>query len=152
MITPAKSSSHSSHIDVAIAIVFDAAHERVLICLRKLDTVLAGYWEFPGGKCDPGEPPVACAVREIREEVGIVILPTHMLTPIEHEYPYARVRLHPFVCEHVGGTVQHLAVADAKWLPPDHVLNYRFPEANLRLMQLVGAGFAALIAEAAPLV
>ena len=48
-------------IEVAIAVVFDPPHQQLLICKRKPDTVLAGYWEFPGGKCDAGETPAACA-------------------------------------------------------------------------------------------
>ena len=137
--------SSGKRVEVAIAVVFDPTHRQVLICKRRNDTVLAGYWEFPGGKCDPEELPELCAVREVREEVGIVVRSVHRLAVIEHEYPYARVRLHPFVCELVSGAVELLQVAEAKWVMPEEVLAYRFPEANVELVQRVAAGWAELV-------
>jgi len=138
-------SDAKKQVDVAIAIVFDPPRRQVLICQRKSDTVLAGYWELPGGKCDPGETPDVCAVREVREEVGIAVRAIRGLEVIEHEYAYAHVRLFPFVCEHLDGRVQMIAVADAKWVPPADVLTYRFPEANAALMQRVAQGWSSLI-------
>jgi len=131
------------HVEVAIAVVFDQEHRRVLICKRKADTVLGGYWEFPGGKCDPDETPEACACREVTEELGVTVRAVAELAVIEHRYPHALVRLHPFVCEWTGGEVQLLAVADAKWVEPAEVANYRFPEANIGLVRAVSRGFAA---------
>ena len=84
-------SDAKKQVDVAIAIVFDPPRRQVLICQRKSDTVLAGYWELPGGKCDPGETPDVCAVREVREEVGIAVRAIRGLEVIEHEYAYAHV-------------------------------------------------------------
>ena len=59
------------------------------------------------------------------------------LAIIEHDYPHARVRLRPFVCEWVSGEVQLLAVAEAKWILPADILQYRFPEANQGLVEAV---------------
>lgn len=131
-------------VEVAIAVVFDRAHQHVLVCKRKHDTVLPGYWEFPGGKCDPGEGAEACALREVREEVGIDVSAVRQLIVIEHQYPYGHVRLHPFVCEFVGGMVQLLAVAEARWVRPAEVLTYQFPEANAELVRCVAEGWASL--------
>src|SRR5690242_13315334 len=90
-------------VEVAVALVFSEDRQQLLICKRKADTVLGGYWEFPGGKCDPGESPAACACREVLEETGIEARSVKPLAIIEHDYPHARVRLHPFVCEWVRG-------------------------------------------------
>jgi mutator protein MutT len=140
----AESSNNLKHVEVAIAIVFDRAHERLLICKRKKDTVLAGYWEFPGGKCNAGETAEACACREVMEELGVVVKAVAKLDVIEHRYPHALVRLHPFVCEWVGGEVQLLAVDDAKWIDPGEAVAYRFPEANGELVKRVAKGFEAV--------
>jgi mutator protein MutT len=132
-------------IEVAIAVVFDPRHQQLLICKRKADTVLGGYWEFPGGKCNPGETPDACARREVMEELGITVRTVKELPLIDHRYPHAHVRLHPFLCEWTDGTVQLLAVADARWIAPGDAVNYRFPEANLALVHAVAQGYASLL-------
>ena len=133
------------HVEVAIGVVFERSAERVLICRRKHDTVLGGYWEFPGGKCDVGEAPEACVRREIMEEVGLTVIAIKALPLIEHVYPYASVRLHPFVCRHVSGEPQLLAVADAKWVLPAELGGYEFPPANAGLLAQVELGWEGLM-------
>jgi mutator protein MutT len=133
-----------AHVEVAVAVVFDPGHRRLLICKRRPDTVLGGYWEFPGGKCDQGEAPEKCACREVLEETGVTVRAVRELAVIEHDYPHALVRLHPFLCELVSGKVELLAVEDAKWIDPAEVVGYRFPEANGELVAAVSRGFEAL--------
>lgn len=137
-------------VEVAIAVVFAArtpttADETLLICQRKADTVLPGYWEFPGGKCLPGEDPAACVIREVEEETGLHVKVLGALATIQHVYPHARVRLHPFVCQHIGGTLELRAVAEARWIAPAQVVDFRFPEANGPLLQQVRQGKAWLL-------
>ena len=60
------------------------------------------------------------------------------------DYPHARVRLHPFLCQYVSGELQLLAVADARWIDPVDAVRFRFPEANVELVHAVAAGFDAL--------
>ena len=132
-------------VEVAVAIVFDATKERVLICKRKPDAVLGGYWELPGGKRGEREVLAECARREVREEVGIEVEVVGQLAAIEHAYPHALVRLTPFVCRHVAGIVELLAVAEAKWVLPAEVAGYRFPAANEKLMGDVARGWGHLM-------
>ena len=61
---------------------------RLLICKRKPGAVLAGFWEFPGGKCLEGEEPAACAVREVEEETALEVEVMGTLDVIEHEYSH----------------------------------------------------------------
>jgi mutator protein MutT len=131
-------------VEVAIAIVFDAAAGKVLICRRKEETVLGGYWEFPGGKCDAGEAPEACAAREVLEETGLVVRVRRGLEVIEHEYEHARVRLHPFLCERAGGELRLTAAAEGRWVTPGELGAYRFPEANGGLVRGLAQNFAGL--------
>lgn len=131
-------------VDVAIAIIFDAMNEKILVCKRKADTVLGGFWEFPGGKCNNGESLATCAVREVREEVGIDIRVLGTLPVIEHSYPHANVRLYPFVCQHVSGTPQLLAVAELTWAKPCDLGEYQFPPPNVGLVREASRGFAAV--------
>jgi mutator protein MutT len=129
-------------IDVAIAIVSRAGD--VLVCQRRPDGPLGGYWEFPGGKREPGETIAACLVRELREELGVDVRPVALLTTIEHDYPHARVRLHPFVCVLEPGSPdpRPIACQAAVWVEPPGLRGYRFPPANDALLDEAIAYFA----------
>lgn len=115
-------------IDVAIGIVHQGG--RILICQRLTDAPLGGYWEFPGGKCEPGESPADCLHRELREELAITVTIAHTLTPIQHDYPHALVRLHPFLCDLADGTPHPHAAQQLKWITPDQLPDHPFPPAN----------------------
>jgi mutator protein MutT len=119
-------------IDAAIAIVI--RDEKILICQRKDDDALGGYWEFPGGKQEDGETLHDCLHRELREEIAIRARPIAQLTTVEHQYPDATVRLHPFVCQHETGEVQHLECQDSRWIEPSRLREYQFPPANETLI------------------
>ena len=121
-----------NRIDAAIAIVFRGS--KVLVCQRKAENHVGGYWEFPGGKCEAGETLHQCLERELREEIGIAARPVARLTPIEHDYPHVQVRLHPFICAHESGEVQHLECQASRWIDPGLLRDYRFPPANEKLI------------------
>jgi len=78
---------------------------RVLVAQRPPGKALAGKWEFPGGKVEPGEAPAACLVRELREELGVDVSIGAALPATVHRYsPTVRaIRLLPFRCEIVAG-------------------------------------------------
>ena len=120
-------------VNAAIAIIF--RRDRVLICQRKADSHLGGYWEFPGGKCEAGETFEQCLAREVQEELAITVRPVARLAIIEHDYPDVRVSLHPFICQHEGGEVQHLGCQTSRWIAPAALREYRFPPANEALIE-----------------
>jgi mutator protein MutT len=120
-------------IDVAIGIVTRAG--RVLICRRKAKGAFGGYWEFPGGKCEPGESPSHCVTRELREELAIEVQPTQALQTLEHDYPHLHVRLHPFLCELTRGEPQPIECVQVEWVDAPSLTDYRFPEANEALIR-----------------
>jgi mutator protein MutT len=120
-------------IDVAIAIV--SCEDRILICRRRQDGHLGGFWEFPGGKVEPGETPQQCAQREIREEVDLEIDVLSAMPVIEHEYPERNVRLHPFLCAYKSGHAKPLGCDEALWVAPANLMSYQFPQANNELIR-----------------
>lgn len=81
-------------IQVAAGIVRD--EQCILLTQRRPGTHLAGAWEFPGGKLDPGESPRAGLVRELHEELGIEVDCAEPLLSVTHRYPEMTVRLHLF--------------------------------------------------------
>src|SRR6185436_16391614 len=101
-------------IDVAIALVW---REGCLLIARRMANVhLGGAWELPGGKCEPGEPPAACAVREVREELGIEVEVIRARAVIEHAYHDRAVRLYPFDCRLLGGEPEALGCVAWRWV------------------------------------
>ncbi len=83
-------------IQVVCALIEDA-EGRLLLAQRPAGKHLAGLWEFPGGKIEPGETAEAALVREIQEELGCVANPGIGLSPVTHAYEKVTVRLIPFL-------------------------------------------------------
>jgi len=125
------------HVDVGVGalIDFDKQPWQVLITRRPETAVLAGYWEFPGGKREPDETIEACVLREFYEEVGLHVQIVQPLMPIEHAYPHAVVRLSPFICRYVSGDIRYAGVVEHKWVPVTDLPLVRFPEANAPMVR-----------------
>lgn len=91
---------------------------RVLACRRGPGRALAGLWEFPGGKCEPNEPPEAALARELHEELGCQVELVAPLAPVEHAYPNLHIRLLPWRCRLTGGSIHAHEHAELRWLTP----------------------------------
>ncbi len=122
-----------SRLDVAIAIVNHRG--QLLICQRLQSDSFGGYWEFPGGKCEPDESPGQCAIRELREEAGIEARVVTSLPVIEHDYPTIRIRLHPFICSCEQADARPIECQQVRWVAPSELPSYTFPPANARLIE-----------------
>ena len=123
---------------IGIAVVEQAG--RYLVGLRGPDVPLAGYAEFPGGKCLDGESPEDCAVRECHEESGLIVTVDRLLLRREHSYPHATVDLHFVLChpsEAASVSDEHRGF---RWVPREQLVSLKFPEANeLLIKALTGA-------------
>lgn len=119
---------------IAIAIV---EHEgRFLIGQRPDGVALAGLWEFPGGKIEPGESPEAAAVRECEEEAGIVVTPLFRYPEQIFQYEHAEVQLIFIAAEQVSDT----AIAPRhpfRWVIREELPNYQFPDGNRSILELL---------------
>ena len=94
-------------VDVAVGILVDA-QGRYLLTSRPPGKVFAGYWEFPGGKFEPGETVDQALRRELQEEIGVTIGPVQLWRIEEFDYPHVRVRLHFCrVAQWTGELVMH---------------------------------------------
>ena len=92
----------------------DAA-ERVLVAQRPPGTHLAGGWEFPGGKLEPGEERSAGLARELHEELGITIGTPRPLIRVRHAYPSREILLDVWVVRHYHGEPQGLDGQPLRW-------------------------------------
>ena len=109
---------------------------RILVTRRLRDTHLAGLWEFPGGKCDPGESHEACLQRELIEELGVSARVGDEILVTEHAYPERTVRLHFRRCE-IDGEPQPLLGQEMQWVPRTDLRTLEFPEADARLIAIL---------------
>jgi 8-oxo-dGTP diphosphatase len=120
-------------VDVAIVIL--VRDRELLIAQRSPGSHLAGNWEFPGGKCLPGELPEECARREAREELGVEVRIMEGWEMLEYAYDDRRVRLHPFVGEIRSGEPMALGCSEIRWVKRKDLVSYSFPEANAPLLK-----------------
>jgi 8-oxo-dGTP diphosphatase len=124
-------------IIVVLAAVIER-HGRILVTRRLQDTHLAGLWEFPGGKCDPGESHDECLRRELLEELGVRARIGDEILVTEHRYPERRVRLHFRRCA-IDGEPRPLLGQDMRWVARQDLATLEFPEADARLIEILTA-------------
>jgi 8-oxo-dGTP diphosphatase len=105
-----------------------------LVTRRLEGTHLAGAWEFPGGKCDAGEPLEACLWREIREELGVRCRVGEEIFRITHDYPDRQIELHFFSCALEGEPAPQLG-QDMLWVSRDRLADLQFPPADDALIE-----------------
>ena len=89
---------------------------KLLASLRGDKSHLAGHWEFPGGKLEPGESPEQCVIREFREELGIEIEVAGIREVVYYQYDQKNVLLLFYACSWVSGTPQALGAAEVRWV------------------------------------
>jgi mutator protein MutT len=123
-------------IDVAIAVVTKGS--RILICQRKLEDTFGGLWEFPGGKCEPGEQMEQCLARELMEELGIEAKVVRRITVIRHQYPNTLLTLHAYLCELSSGEPRPIESQRVKWVKSQELSQFQFPPANKALLNELG--------------
>ena len=106
---------------------------RYLVTRRLTGTHLAGYWEFPGGKCADGESLIECLTRELVEELAVEARVGDEIYGVEHEYPDRVVELHFFRCALEGEPTAVLG-QEMRWVPRGHLRALEFPPADAELI------------------
>ena len=119
---------------VACALV--DADRRVLIAQRPEGKAMAGLWEFPGGKIEPGETPEAALIRELEEELG-VSTQSACLAPVSfasHSYENFHLLMPLYVCRKWQGTPEPKEHIALKWVRPRALHDYAMPPADAPLI------------------
>ncbi|AKI03267.1 mutator mutT protein [Hoeflea sp. IMCC20628] len=108
------------------------ADGRVLLTQRPEGKKLAGLWEFPGGKVEPGETPETALIRELIEEVGVTTKEACLapLTFASHSYDDFHLLMPLFVCRRYEGTARGLEGQALKWVRPRDMRDYPMPPAD----------------------
>ncbi|HEV3136956.1 MAG TPA: (deoxy)nucleoside triphosphate pyrophosphohydrolase [Pirellulales bacterium] len=127
------SRSHDSPlrpVQIAVAVVENEG--QFLIGLRPEGVPLAGLWEFPGGKLEPGESAENAAIRECLEETGLMVRVAGEYPPASHSDERGTVRLRFFACAPAAS--QPELPARFRWVKSADLNRYSFPPANAELL------------------
>ncbi|HEX5122610.1 MAG TPA: Nudix family hydrolase [Rhodanobacteraceae bacterium] len=116
-------------IHVVAGVIRDAAG-RVLVAERPAGKHLAGFWEFPGGKSDPGETPVDALRRELAEELGIEVLSAEPLIAVPWTYPEKKIVLDAWLVSAFAGEVRAREHEALRWVDPDALATLPMPPAD----------------------
>ena len=109
--------------------------ERVLITRRRADQAMGGFWEFPGGKIEPGESPTAALVRELDEELGAAVEVGRVWDALHHAYPAFDLLMLVYRCRLAPGAVARaVEVADLAWCLPAELPGYDILPADAPLV------------------
>jgi len=115
--------------EVTAAIIINDG--KVLIAQRAENQGLAGKWEFPGGKVEPGETHEECLVREIKEELGIKIEVDSFFAESIYHYDAGKIRLLAYKARWNDGEYKLTAHSQIKWVKPNELDNYDFSPADI---------------------
>ena len=110
--------------------------DRLLVTRRPQGTHLEGYWEFPGGKCDPGETHEACLARELREELGASATVGLEILCVTHAYPDRTVELHFFRCRLTSEAVPQMG-QEMQWVARAQLGSLTLPPGDKELVDLL---------------
>jgi 8-oxo-dGTP diphosphatase len=105
---------------------------RVLLAQRPEGKPMAGLWEFPGGKVEQEETPEQTLVRELMEELGIVVNVACLapLTFASHSYPDFHLLMPLYVCRRWEGIVKAMEAQQVVWVRPNRLRDYPMPPAD----------------------
>jgi 8-oxo-dGTP diphosphatase len=109
---------------------------RVLIARRPEGKAMAGLWEFPGGKVEPGERPERALIRELREELGIDVAEACLapLTFASHGYPDFHLLMPLYACRRWKGEIRPAEGQETAWVKPNRLRDYPMPPADVPLI------------------
>jgi 8-oxo-dGTP diphosphatase len=122
-----------------VAVALLDADNRILLTQRPAGKPMAGLWEFPGGKIEPGETPEAALVRELHEELGVDIRAS-CLAPLafaSHSYEKFHLLMPLYVCRQWRGRVTARENQQMAWVRADKLRDYPMPPADIPLIPIL---------------
>ena len=131
-------SQHSNIILVVAAALLDPDN-RILLAQRPEGKSMAGLWEFPGGKIEPGESPENALIRELGEELGIDITPACLapFTVASHRYDDFHLMMPLYICRKWHGTITPREGQQIAWVRANKLRSYQMPPADVPLIAML---------------
>jgi 8-oxo-dGTP diphosphatase len=132
----------ADHIHVVAAIIWQqndpqSNQQKFLIAQRQKGKHLEDYWEFPGGKLEPGESPWQALQRELAEEIGIMPTKAAPYLKVYHRYPERNILLDTWVVEEYSGELVSGEGQQLCWVDLSQVDQYRLPPADLPIIEAI---------------
>jgi len=118
-------------IQIVIALIMQ--EKRIFITKREESAHLSGYWEFPGGKVEPGETFTDALIRECQEELGVDVEVSNKMETFLFQYPDRNLEFHIYRCKFIDQK-PNISVR-ACWVPISDLGAYHFPPANTRIIR-----------------
>jgi 8-oxo-dGTP diphosphatase len=124
------------NLTLVVACALIDADKRVLIAQRPAGKTLAGLWELPGGKVEPGERPETTLIRELHEELGITVSEACLapLTFASHAYDGFHLLMPLYICRRWEGSVTAREGQKLAWVRANKLREYKMPPADLPLI------------------
>ena len=119
--------------DVTAAIILK--ENKVLIAQRAPNEKMAGKWEFPGGKIEPGETPRQCLSREIKEELEVGVKVLDFFGESIYRYDHGEIRLLAYFCRWISGDFTLHVHSRIKWVGRDELSSFDFASADVPLVE-----------------
>ncbi|MEI6563772.1 MAG: A/G-specific adenine glycosylase [bacterium] len=123
------------HYRIAVGVIWKKG--LILIARRDEKQMLGGLWEFPGGKQKKGETLEQTAVREIKEETGLMVRIGAPYATVKHAYSHFKITMTAFRCDWLSGRASPKASVEVKWILPADLANYPLPRANRRIAEAI---------------
>lgn len=123
-------------LNVAAAVIIDDG--RILAAQRDRGE-LAGGWEFPGGKLEPGETAAEACVREVREELSVPVTDIAPFVTLDYSYPSFRMHLETFTCRIEAGTPHSDEHRELRWLAGDELDSVEWLPADVQVVNALRA-------------
>ena len=122
-------------INVVAALI---AHDGRIFATQRGYGEWRGWWEFPGGKQEPGETPEDALVREIREELATEISVDRFVTTLEWDYPTFHLSMRCYLCSVISGSLTLLEHEAAAWLDREHLYSVKWLPADYVILDEIG--------------
>lgn len=109
--------------------------DEIFLCRRKPEKSMGGYWEFPGGKIEPGERPEYALLRELQEELNMQVLVERYFATVRHTYPSFRIELIAYTCRYKESDICLTDHDQFMWVKTKALLDWKLSPADIPLAQ-----------------
>ncbi|MBQ0209532.1 8-oxo-dGTP diphosphatase MutT [Providencia rettgeri] len=124
------------HLHIAAGIIRNS-QQQIFITKRPEGTHMAGFWEFPGGKLEKGELPEAALIRELEEEVGIIVTQSELFHRVDHEFDDRFITLYFFMVSEWDNEPYGKEGQVSRWVAQQDLVVDEFPPVNRVIVDML---------------